>query len=274
MQGAASRRNAARMATWCVIAAAAVIAVRNATVYPAIAGYDAPEAIDYATFLVQDGRLPRGTGSYYTPPGFFAVGGVGIELGNRLGLEHPERIGQLANAARSGRHGAVAPRARPAPLARTRGAAPHGDRVFRRLPRGDEVGRDVPSRATVDAALDGCAGARRPPPRSVRLPAPHRTVARRDAGARAARPRLDPLDGGRRDGRPRGGGGHATARSSAARHRARGRRARRCPRSRPLVRPPAKPLRQRRLRSAPSRRASLVASTARVSSSARASRRS
>ena len=86
------------MATWCVIAAAAVIAVRNATVYPAIAGYDAPEAIDYATFLVQDGRLPRGTGSYYTPPGFFAVGGVGIELGNRLGLEHPERIGQLANA--------------------------------------------------------------------------------------------------------------------------------------------------------------------------------
>jgi hypothetical protein len=86
------------MATWCVIAAAAVVAVRNATVYPAIAGYDAAEAIDYANGLVQDGRLPGGTGSYYTPPGFFAVGGVGIELGNRLGLDHPERIGQLANA--------------------------------------------------------------------------------------------------------------------------------------------------------------------------------
>jgi hypothetical protein len=99
MQAAASRRNAARIATWCVIAAAALVAVRNATVYPAIAGYDAAEAIDYATSLVQDGHLPQGTGSYYTPPGFFAVGGVGIELGQRLGLEHPERIGQLANAA-------------------------------------------------------------------------------------------------------------------------------------------------------------------------------
>jgi len=98
MEAAASRRNAARVATWCVIAAAAVVAVRNATVYPAVAGYDAPEAIDYATYLVRDGRLPRGTGSYYTPPGFFAIGGLGIQLGNRLGLEHPVRIGQLANA--------------------------------------------------------------------------------------------------------------------------------------------------------------------------------
>jgi hypothetical protein len=89
MQVAASRWNAARVATWCVIAAAAVVAIRNATVYPAVAGYDAREALDYATSLVQDGRLPQATGSYYTPPGFFAVGGVGIELGQRLGLDHP-----------------------------------------------------------------------------------------------------------------------------------------------------------------------------------------
>jgi hypothetical protein len=98
MQVAAPRRNAARVATWCVISAAAVVALRNATVYPAIAGYDAAEAIDYANGLVRDGHVPAGTGSYYTPPGFFAVGGIGIELGNRLGLDHPERIGQLANA--------------------------------------------------------------------------------------------------------------------------------------------------------------------------------
>ncbi|HEY7178623.1 MAG TPA: DUF2142 domain-containing protein [Gaiella sp.] len=87
-----------RTATWCVIAAAAVVAVRNATVYPAIAGYDAREALDYATSLAHDGRLPQGTGSYYTPPGFFAVGGAAIELGDWLGLDHPERLGQLANA--------------------------------------------------------------------------------------------------------------------------------------------------------------------------------
>jgi 4-amino-4-deoxy-L-arabinose transferase-like glycosyltransferase len=98
MDAPARRRNLVRLATYCAIAAAAIVALRNAAVYPAIAGYDAPEAIDYATYLVQDGRLPRGTGSYYTPPGFFAVGGVGLELGKRLGLEHPERVGQLANA--------------------------------------------------------------------------------------------------------------------------------------------------------------------------------
>ena len=81
-----------------VIAAAAVIAVRNATVYPAIAGYDAAEAIEYAEGLVRDGTLPEGTGSYYTPPGFFVIGGLGIELGERLGLDHPERVGQVINA--------------------------------------------------------------------------------------------------------------------------------------------------------------------------------
>jgi hypothetical protein len=76
----------------------AVVAVRNALVYPAIAGYDAREALDYANLLVDEGRLPEETGSYYTPPGFFAVGGVGILLGEQLGLEHPERVGQLVNA--------------------------------------------------------------------------------------------------------------------------------------------------------------------------------
>ena len=70
----------------------------NALVYPAIAGYDAQEALDYAELLARDGELPEGTGSYYTPPGFFAVGGVGILLGEKLGMEHPERVGQLVNA--------------------------------------------------------------------------------------------------------------------------------------------------------------------------------
>lgn len=98
MQAPDSRRNTGRVVAYCVIAAAAVIAVRNATVYPAIAGYDAQEAIDYAEGLVRDGRLPEATGSYYTPPGFFAVGGVGIELGERLELDHPERVGQVVNA--------------------------------------------------------------------------------------------------------------------------------------------------------------------------------
>ena len=98
MHAAASRFDAWRVATYCVIAVAAIVAVRNATVYPAIAGYDAVEALEYAQGLVRDGRLPDATGSYYTPPGFFAVGGVAIELGEWLGLDHPERVGQVVNA--------------------------------------------------------------------------------------------------------------------------------------------------------------------------------
>jgi hypothetical protein len=98
MQSPDSRQWIGRIATCCVIAATAVVAVRNATVYPAIAGYDAQEAIDYANGIVQHGQLPDATGSYYTPPGFFAIGGLGIELGRHLGLEHPERVGQVVNA--------------------------------------------------------------------------------------------------------------------------------------------------------------------------------
>ena len=98
MEAPASGRNMGRLFSYGLLTAIAVVAVRNATVYPAIAGYDAQEAIDYARGLVQDGRLPSGTGSYYTPPGFFAVGGIAIELGEWLGLDHPERVGQLVNA--------------------------------------------------------------------------------------------------------------------------------------------------------------------------------
>jgi hypothetical protein len=86
------------VATYCVIAAAAIVAVRNAMVYPAILGYDALEAIEYAQGLVKTGSLPDGTGSYYTPPGFFAVGGVAIELSEWLALDHPARVGQVVNA--------------------------------------------------------------------------------------------------------------------------------------------------------------------------------
>jgi 4-amino-4-deoxy-L-arabinose transferase-like glycosyltransferase len=88
----------ARIVTYGVIAAAAVIAVRNALVYPAIVGYDAQEAIDYAQGLVKDGRLPEGTGSYYTPPGFFAIGGLMIEVAERFDYDDVARGGQIVDA--------------------------------------------------------------------------------------------------------------------------------------------------------------------------------
>ena len=98
MRPTALRPGIPRVITYGVIAAAAIVAVRNATVYPAILGYDAAEAVDYARGLVEHGQLPDATGSYYTPPGFFAIGGAGIELGEWLGLDHPERLGQVFNA--------------------------------------------------------------------------------------------------------------------------------------------------------------------------------
>ena len=96
MRSSRSRLEAAAVAA--IVVLIAVVAVRNALVYPAIAGYDAQEALDYANLLAKDGELPDATGSYYTPPGFFAVGGVGILLGEELGFEHPERVGQVVNA--------------------------------------------------------------------------------------------------------------------------------------------------------------------------------
>jgi hypothetical protein len=93
-----SRSHFESAAVAAIVVLVAVVAIRNALVYPAIAGYDAQEALDYANLLAKDGELPEGTGSYYSPPGFFAVGGVGILLGEELGLEHPERVGQVVNA--------------------------------------------------------------------------------------------------------------------------------------------------------------------------------
>jgi len=93
-----SRRGPETIAVAAVVLLVGIVAVRNALVFPAIAGYDAREALDYANLVARDGELPEQTGSYYTPPGFFAVGGVGILLGEELGMEHPERVGQLVNA--------------------------------------------------------------------------------------------------------------------------------------------------------------------------------
>ena len=80
-----------------ILSLLAIVAVRNAFVYPAIGGYDAQEYITYADGVVQ-GRLPDGVGVYHTPPGFPAVAGVAVELGRWLDLREPEHLGQLVSA--------------------------------------------------------------------------------------------------------------------------------------------------------------------------------
>ena len=86
--------NAAELA---MLAAFAVLLVRNALVYPAIAGIDAFEHIRQAWDLAVLGRLGT-TGAYYTPPGWYAIAGELLRFGDWLDLHDVERPGQLLSA--------------------------------------------------------------------------------------------------------------------------------------------------------------------------------
>ena len=75
-----------------------MVAIWNAATYPSIGGFDAREHIEYASGVVQRGELPEG-GASYTPPGFYLLAGAGLEIGKALGLDEPERVTQMLNAA-------------------------------------------------------------------------------------------------------------------------------------------------------------------------------
>jgi len=75
-----------------------VIAVWNALAYPPIGGFDAEEHIAYARSLLDSGGLPQG-GASYTPPGFYVLAGLAMEVGEAVDLDEPERGAQLLNAA-------------------------------------------------------------------------------------------------------------------------------------------------------------------------------
>lgn len=75
----------------------AVVAVWNAFAYPHLGGFDAREHVAYAEDIL-DGGLPEG-GASYTPPGFYALAALAIRLGETLGMDTPEQLAQLLNAA-------------------------------------------------------------------------------------------------------------------------------------------------------------------------------
>jgi hypothetical protein len=87
-----------RVITRSLIAVLAAIAVWNALSYPPMGGFDAAEHIAYAREIADSGTLPTG-GASYTPPGFYVLAAGAIELGQALGLDQPERVAQLLNAA-------------------------------------------------------------------------------------------------------------------------------------------------------------------------------
>ena len=76
----------------------AIVAVWNAVTYPPVGGFDAGEHIAYVDELVENHALPE-TGAFYTPPGFYLLAAVAIELAGPLDLEYEQRPAQLLNAA-------------------------------------------------------------------------------------------------------------------------------------------------------------------------------
>jgi 4-amino-4-deoxy-L-arabinose transferase-like glycosyltransferase len=98
LAGAARSIQPAAAAVAAAVAVTLAIGLLNAHSYPPRGGYDAAENIDYARGLVEDGSLPDGTGSYYTPPLFYTLAGLAIQVGERLGLAEPERAAQVLNA--------------------------------------------------------------------------------------------------------------------------------------------------------------------------------
>lgn len=71
----------------------------NVAHYPPAKGYDASDHIDYALGLVPGGRLPHGTGEYYTPPGYYALAGSAVWVAGKLGLDvsSSERVAMALN---------------------------------------------------------------------------------------------------------------------------------------------------------------------------------
>jgi hypothetical protein len=88
----------ARTARRAILLLLAVAVVWNAAAYPPGQSYDAHHHTDYAEGLWERRELPT-EGAYYTPPGYFAVAGGLMQLGERLGLGEPRRLAQLLNGA-------------------------------------------------------------------------------------------------------------------------------------------------------------------------------
>ena len=75
----------------------AAIGLWNVTHYPPGLGFDADSNIPYADGLIPGLNLPHGTGSYYTPPGFYAAAGVADWVAKGVGLGEPHRAAMALN---------------------------------------------------------------------------------------------------------------------------------------------------------------------------------
>lgn len=81
------------------LAVLAAIAIHNASSYPIYGGYDEAEHQAYADLLIHHGGIPgpETHGEYYTPPGFYAVAGLGTLIAEHLGAAEPWKVGRGLN---------------------------------------------------------------------------------------------------------------------------------------------------------------------------------
>jgi hypothetical protein len=75
------------------------IGIANARAFPMYGGYDEAEHQAYADMLIHRGSLPGSEtrGEYYTPPGFYAVAGLGTLIAEELGASDPWKVGRGLN---------------------------------------------------------------------------------------------------------------------------------------------------------------------------------
>jgi hypothetical protein len=95
---AAKRLTPERLSLY-LVALAGLIALWNASSYPAGAGYDAASHREYGDFLINHLRLPHEneTPEYYSPPLYYLVAGAVTWVGREAGMGEPHKLAQLLN---------------------------------------------------------------------------------------------------------------------------------------------------------------------------------
>jgi hypothetical protein len=96
---AAARRLTPERLSLYLAGLAGLIALWNASSYPALAGYDAASHTEYGDFLINHLRLPHEneTPEYYSPPLYYAISGGITWIGREAGMGEPHKLAQLLN---------------------------------------------------------------------------------------------------------------------------------------------------------------------------------
>ena len=99
MKTPGARASAFWIAVALVLALLAGVGIANARSFPIYGGYDEVEHQAYADLLIHHGSIPgpETRSEYYTPPGFYAVAGLGELIAEKLGASDPWKVARGLN---------------------------------------------------------------------------------------------------------------------------------------------------------------------------------